>query len=64
MERDIELGLAHLERICLNVMTENTTSIKPDAQVIRVFVENIMPRYQDNQRVDILLNNTDFGVGD
>ena len=64
MERDIELGLAHLERICLNIMTENTTSIKPDAQVIRVFVENIMPRYRDNQRVDILLNNTDFGVGD
>ena len=45
-------------------MTENTTSIKPDAQVIRVFVENIVPRYQNNQRVDILLNNTDFGVGD
>lgn len=64
MELDIELGLANLDRICINIMTENTTAIKPDSQVIATFVNEIMPRYADDPRVDILLNNTDFGVGD
>lgn len=64
MERDIQLGLTYLERICINIMTENTTRIKPNAQVIKLFTEHVMPRHADNQRVDILLNNTDFGVGD
>lgn len=64
MQHDIELGLANFERICINIMCENTTSMKPDAQVIAAFVNDVMPRYANNQRVDILINNTDFGVGD
>lgn len=64
MQRDIELGLANFERICVNIMCENTTPVKPDTQVIAAFVENIMPRYVNDNRVDILINNTDFGVGD
>ena len=64
MERDIALGLEHFERICINIMTENTTAIKPDPQIIATFVNEVMPQVADNWRVDILLNNTDFGVGD
>lgn len=63
MERDIELGLAHFERICLNIMVENSTDMKPDEDVIRIFAQEIYPKYQDNPRVDILFHNTDFGVG-
>ena len=63
MRYDIETGLAHFERICLNVMVENTTSIKPDPDVIKVFRERIYPDYIENERVDILMENTDFGVG-
>ena len=44
-------------------MVENTAPLKPDAEVIRIFMENLYPLYRDNPRVDILLNNTDFGVG-
>ena len=64
MERDIQLGLRYLERICINIMCKNTTSITPDEKVIRCFVEEIMPQYADDPRVDILISNTDFGVGD
>ena len=64
MRKDIELGLANFERICINIMCANSTGIKPCKSVIKKFVRNIYPEYKDNERVDILINNTDFGVGD
>lgn len=64
MEHDIELGLKYFERICVNVMCENTTAVRPDPQVIAAFMEALYPRYSPNPRIDILVENTDFGVGD
>ena len=64
MERDLELGLRYFERICVNVMCPNSTAVRPDESVIKVFRDKILPRYAQNERVDILINNTDFGVGD
>lgn len=63
MRYDIETGLCYFERICINIMVENTTDIKPDEKVIRVFAEKIYKDYIDNERVDILMSNLDFGVG-
>lgn len=63
MTRDIETGLAHFERVCVNVMTENTSRIKPDPSVIALFTKKVRPAFGDNPRVDILMENTDFGVG-
>lgn len=64
MRRDMELGLRYFERICVNLMCRNSTAVQPDSEVIRRFTEQLYPLYRDNPRVDILLNNTDFGVGD
>lgn len=64
MLRDIELGLTYLDRICINIMTANTTAILPDEEVIEAFRTQVLPQIADNWRVDILMNNTDFGVGD
>lgn len=64
MKRDIELGLECFERICINIMCENTTSVKPDKAVINEFMTKLYPIYKDNERIDILINNTDFGVGE
>lgn len=64
MKNDILLGLKYFERICLNIMCENSTDIKPDKKVIDDFITYIYPKYKENNRVDILINNTDFGVGD
>ena len=44
-------------------MNDNTTNVKPDKSVIKVFAEKIAPNYIGNDRVDILMKNTDFGVG-
>lgn len=63
MRYDIETGLACFERVCINIMTENTTSVKPDQSVIDRFMEELYPVYKEHARVDILLGNTDFGVG-
>lgn len=64
MDKDIETGLKCFERICLNIMCENSTDVFPDKKVISDFVHFIRPKYKDDYRVDILISNTDFGVGD
>lgn len=63
MTGDIETGLRYFERICINIMVENSTKIHPDESVIAEFVRELYPKYVDDPRVDILLENTDFGVG-
>ncbi len=47
----------------INIMVENTTKVKPCASVIDIFVKTLYPMYKDDERIDIHLNNTDFGVG-
>lgn len=63
MRSDIETGLRYFDRVCVNVMTENTTKIKPSKDVIVAFMREVFPLFKDDARVDILLANTDFGVG-
>lgn len=63
MRSDIETGLKYFERVCINVMCKNTTRILPDDEVINEFVKKVLPDYIASPRVDILIENTDFGVG-
>lgn len=63
MIRDIKTGLKYFERVCVNIMQKNRRPVLPDPDVIKIFAENIYPLYIDNERVDILMENTDFGVG-
>lgn len=64
MCEDIEIGLSYFERICVNIMIENGMPVKPDRMVIENFMRHVYPKYRDNDRVDILIENTDFGVGE
>ena len=63
MRRDLALGLEHFGRVCINIMCENSSIIKPDHEVIRLFRETLWLECRDNPRVDVLLDNLDFGVG-
>lgn len=63
MRSDIDTGLTHFDRVCVNIMTTNKMPIQPDRRVIELFIKQIYPDYQNNPRVDILMENTDFGVG-
>ncbi|MCI9617645.1 MAG: radical SAM protein [Eubacterium sp.] len=64
MLNDIETGLKYFDRVCINIMVENGMPIKPDDKVIKEFMNKIYPIYRNDNRLDILLNNTDFGVGE
>ena len=35
-----------------------------DEELKARFIKELYPIYKDNQKVDILIENTDFGVGD
>lgn len=61
---DIQTGLAYFERICLNLFEACSAPLKPDQQVIELFMRDIYPEIANNKRIDILINNTDFGVGE
>lgn len=63
MLNDIETGLKFFNRVCINIMNDNSTPIKPNKDVINLFAKKIAPCYIDNDRVDILMENTEFGVG-
>ncbi|OON93193.1 MAG: radical SAM protein [Candidatus Epulonipiscioides saccharophilum] len=63
MIQDIEIGLKYFERVCVNIMQDNGMPIKPDPKVIEQFEKYVLPIYIDNDRVDILMENTAFGVG-
>ena len=63
MLKDIAIGLAHFERVCVNIMQANARPIKPDPDVIAQFIQHVLPIYAEDRRVDILLENTAFGVG-
>ena len=63
MRHDLETGLRLFDRVCVNIMTPNTTRVQPDDAVIDIFRNNLYDRYIGNPRVDILLQNTEFGVG-
>lgn len=63
MIKDIETGLAWFSRVCVNIMAENSMPVKPDPRAAAEFQTFVLPVYEGNERVDILMENTDFGVG-
>lgn len=63
MQHDVATGLTYFERICINIMIDNGTAVKRSDDVVKLFMTHIYPKVKDNPRVDVLLNNTDFGVG-
>jgi len=63
MESDIETGIKNFERVCINIMTENGMPIKPDKRVIKIFIDKLYKKYKEYDNIDILIENTDFGIG-
>lgn len=64
MKNDIKTALSCFKRVCINIMTPNSTTVVPDSDVIDIFMSDIYPMYKDDVRIDILFENTDFGVGE
>lgn len=62
IERDLKKGLEFFDRICVNIVCKNS-KIKPQTSVITDFMQDLYPLYCDDERIDFLIENTDFGVG-
>ena len=61
--RDIVLAQQYFEYASVNVFCENTTQVKRDNGMARWFVREVYPELQQKQKIEILIDNTDLGVG-
>lgn len=61
--RDIELAREHFEYFSVNVFCDNTTKIKRDPELVEWFVREVYPTIKDDPRIEVLIDNTDLGVG-
>ena len=61
--RDIELARKHFEYFSVNVFCNNTTKIKRDQSLVDWFVSEVYPTIKDDPRIEVLIDNTDLGVG-
>lgn len=59
---DIECLLKYFKYGCINIFVNNSTDIKADYDIINWFHDNYL-FLEDNPSIEILWNNTDFGVG-
>jgi hypothetical protein len=61
--RDIELAEQYFEYASVNIFCENTTAVKRDEELAKWFVEQVYPTLKQSRKIEILINNTDLGVG-
>ena len=61
--RDIELAREHFEYFSVTVFCNNTTKIKRDQALVDWFVSEVYPTIKDDPRIEVLIDNTDLGVG-
>ena len=61
--RDIALAEQYFEYASVNVFCENSTSVKRDDGLAKWFVEEVYPTLKQSKKIEILINNTDLGVG-
>lgn len=64
VEKDIEMGRQNFERICVNLYKQMDGLMPADEELKQAFIRKIYPKYKDHPKIDILIENTDFGVGD
>lgn len=63
IDKDMDIVLNNFEHATINVFINNTSSIKRDEELVTWFKE----KYQfldENEKIEVLYNNTDFGVGE
>mgnify|MGYP006974601410 CR=1 FL=1 len=61
--QDIELAKAHFEYFSVNVFCNNSTPVKQDPELAEWFIKEVYPLIKDDKRIEVLIQNTDLGVG-
>ena len=60
---DIEIARRHFEYFSVNVFCNNSTSVKQDAELASWFAREVYPTIKDAPDIEVLMENTDLGVG-
>ena len=60
---DIALAEQYFEYASVNVFCENTSPVKRDDTLAQWFVAELYPQLKQSKKIEILINNTDLGVG-
>ena len=60
---DIDTANKFFEYFSINVFCENTTKEKADKELAKWFAKEVAPTLAQNKKAEVLLNNTDLGVG-
>ncbi len=63
IKKDLDLVLKHFKYATINVFIDNTTNIKRDEELVQWFIKEY-EFLKDYPNIEVLINNTDFGVGD
>lgn len=63
IDRDIDIVLNNFEHATINVFINNTSCIKRDEELVTWFKEKYK-FLDENEKIEVLYNNTDFGVGE
>lgn len=61
--RDIEIARQYFEYFSVNIFCHNTTSISCNEALVSWFVNEIYPTIKDEPCIEVLVDNTDLGVG-
>lgn len=63
IDRDMEIVLNNFDHATINVFVNNTSEVKRDDEIVNWFIDKY--KFLDNNpKIEVLYNNTDFGVGD
>ncbi|MEG1441802.1 MAG: radical SAM protein [Oscillospiraceae bacterium] len=63
IKRDISIAMANFEYFSINAFVENSTPLKRDEDLVKWFEKEIYPTIKNENKIEVLLNNTDLGVG-
>lgn len=60
---DIEIAKRHFEYFSVNLFCNNSTAVKRNSDLAELFIREIYPLIKDDPAIEVLMENTDLGVG-
>ena len=60
---DIATAKRHFEYFSVNLFCNNTTAVKRDEELAAWFVNELYPTLKDDRQIEVLVENSDLGVG-
>lgn len=64
IDNDMKIVLENFNHATINVFVNNTSNVKRDDELVDWFIKKYKDILDNNQNIEVLYNNTDFGVGE